>query len=424
MHISDGALAAPVLVGGACLTLAGVWMGLRRLDLDNMITTAVLASVFFVGSLIHVPLGPSSVHLLLNGLAGLVLGWVAFPCILVALILQSVLFQFGGLTVLGVNTLNVALPAVLCHLFLRGFMSKSGRYAALSGFVSGAGAVLGTALMVAICLGLSDEGFLPTAKIVVLAHLPVMLIEGIITMFTVTFLIRTRPELLGIQADIPAKQPVSPSGSGMPVRSLLLLACCLALPSAAEAHKFLVTAWTEGDVLLVESAFGDGSTGAGAEVTVKDLASGQVLMQGVADKDGMLSLPLTKTVRKAGNDLQVTADGGQGHLATCSVPADEFTLPNSASTQPGATTPHDKIRLDDAGDSRMDADLLKQLVRQEIGAVVQEQLQPLRRELRALQKQGPSVADIVGGIGWILGLAGVAVLVRRPSRGASRPPQA
>lgn len=424
MHISDGALAAPVLVGGACLTLAGVWMGLRRLDLDNMITTAVLASVFFVGSLIHVPLGPSSVHLLLNGLAGLVLGWAAFPCILVALILQSVLFQFGGLTVLGVNTLNVALPAVLCHLFLRGFMSKGGRYAAISGFVSGAGAVLGTALMVAICLGLSDEGFLPTAKIVVLAHLPVMLIEGIITMFAVTFLIRTRPELLGIQADIPTKQPVSPSGSGMPVRSLLLLACCLALPSAAEAHRFLVTAWTEGDVLLVESAFGDGSTGAGAEVTVKDLASGQVLMQGVADKDGMLSLPLTKTVREAGNDLQVTADGGQGHLATCSVPADEFTLPNSASTQPGATTPHDKIRLDDAGDSRMDADLLKQLVRQEVGAVVQEQLQPLRRELRALQKQGPSVADIVGGIGWILGLAGVAVLVRRPSRGASRPPQA
>jgi len=72
----------------------------------------------------------------------------------------------------------------------------------------------------------------------------------------------------------------------------------------------------------------------------------------------------------------------------------------------------------------MDDDLLRKLVRQEVGAVVQEQLQPLRRELRALQKQGPSVADIVGGIGWILGLAGVAVLVRRPDRDTARPKQA
>ncbi len=51
---------------------------------------------------------------------GLLLGWPAFPAILVGLFLQALLFQFGGLTVLGVNTFNVAVPAVLCFYLCAG----------------------------------------------------------------------------------------------------------------------------------------------------------------------------------------------------------------------------------------------------------------------------------------------------------------
>ena len=63
-------------------------------------TVAILAAHFFVGSLIHVPVGPSSVHVVLNGLLGMLLGWAAFPSIFVALMLQAILFQYGGITVL------------------------------------------------------------------------------------------------------------------------------------------------------------------------------------------------------------------------------------------------------------------------------------------------------------------------------------
>ncbi|MCV6597055.1 MAG: cobalt transporter CbiM, partial [Mangrovicoccus sp.] len=103
MHIVDGALSNPVVIGGAIAAAGGIAMGLRSLDLDRIPTAGVLSAAFFVASLIHVPIGPSSVHLILNGLAGLLLGWAAFPALFVGLLLQAVFFGFGGLTVLGIN---------------------------------------------------------------------------------------------------------------------------------------------------------------------------------------------------------------------------------------------------------------------------------------------------------------------------------
>ena len=45
-------------------------------------------------------------------------------------------------------------------------------------------------------LALSDSGFLTTAKVIIGANVPIMIIEGFITMFTVTFLARVQPEIL------------------------------------------------------------------------------------------------------------------------------------------------------------------------------------------------------------------------------------
>jgi cobalt/nickel transport system permease protein len=124
VHISEGVLSPAILGLGAALAVCGTAIGLRRLDYDRLMTVAILAAAFFVGSLIHIPIGPSSAHLILNGLLGVILGWAAFPAILVALMLQSVLFQYGGFTVLGVNTFNMAFPAVLCFILL---LRRAGR---------------------------------------------------------------------------------------------------------------------------------------------------------------------------------------------------------------------------------------------------------------------------------------------------------
>ncbi|MFP4360945.1 MAG: cobalt transporter CbiM, partial [Alphaproteobacteria bacterium] len=119
MHIVDGALAGEVVAGGAVLAAGGLAIGLKSLDLERIPAAGLLSATFFTASLIHVPLGPSSVHLIMNGLAGLVLGWAAFPALFVGLLLQAVFFGFGGVTVLGVNTVAIALPAVLAGLATR-----------------------------------------------------------------------------------------------------------------------------------------------------------------------------------------------------------------------------------------------------------------------------------------------------------------
>ena len=198
MHISEGVLSAPVLLGGGALTVAGTAIGLKKLDYDRIMTVSILSATFFVASLIHVPLGPGSVHLILNGLLGVILGWTAFPAILIALLLQAIFFQFGGMVVLGVNTFNMAAPAVLCFYLLRTWLKRP-KSRALAAFAGGFFSVLLAALLMALSLALSDAGFLDTAKLVVVAHLPIMVIEGFITMFTVSFLARVQPEILNIK---------------------------------------------------------------------------------------------------------------------------------------------------------------------------------------------------------------------------------
>jgi cobalt/nickel transport system permease protein len=197
-HIPDGVLSNPVLVAGTAVSLAGLALGLKALDPVRIPKVAMLSAVLFIASLVHFPAGLASVHLLLNGLAGIVLGWAVFPAMLVALLLQAVLFGFGGLMVLGVNTMNMAVPGLLAaglfHLLWR--PDASPRRASVLGALAGGGAVLLTALMVALVLALSGREFETAARLVVLTHLPVMAVEAVFTAAVVTLLARVKPEML------------------------------------------------------------------------------------------------------------------------------------------------------------------------------------------------------------------------------------
>ncbi|MFW5489122.1 MAG: cobalt transporter CbiM [Desulfovibrio sp.] len=196
MHISEGVLSGPILLAGGALTVVGTAIGLKKMDYDHVMTVALVAAAFFVASLIHVNAGPASVHLILNGLAGVMLGWAAFPAILTGLLLQAILFQYGGLSALGVNTFDMAGPAVLCYYMFRPLLAKGMGGKSLAAFGCGFCAVLLAALFTAVALTASDEGFLTSAKVLVVAHLPVMVIEGFVTMFAYGFLAKVKPDLL------------------------------------------------------------------------------------------------------------------------------------------------------------------------------------------------------------------------------------
>jgi cobalt/nickel transport system permease protein len=195
MHIVDGALADSVVIGGAILAFAGVAYGLKRMDLDRIPQMGILSASFFIASLIHVPVGPTSLHLILNGLIGLALGWTAFPAMFVALLLQAIFFGYGGLIVLGVNTLNIALPAVIVWLLLhRKIIILKPKQAAIWGGAAGALSIALTAVMVSISLALSGEAFFTAAKLALFSHLPIMIVEAFVTGAAVFLLVRVKPD--------------------------------------------------------------------------------------------------------------------------------------------------------------------------------------------------------------------------------------
>ncbi len=197
MHISEGVLSAPVLVGGGVLAAAGIAVGLRRLDYERVPQAAVLSSAFFVASLIRVPAPPSSAHLVLNGLVGMLLGWAAFPVLFIALLLQAVLFGFGGLSVLGVNTVVMGAPAIGCYLaFGRWLRRARGRTVFSLGFAAGVGGIVGGLLLLALALVTTGEAFTTVAALVLVAHVPVALTEGMVTGAVLAFLRQVRPEML------------------------------------------------------------------------------------------------------------------------------------------------------------------------------------------------------------------------------------
>jgi cobalt/nickel transport system permease protein len=201
VHIVDGVLSSPILIGGVAAAVAGVAIGLRGIEPDRIPRVGLMSAAFFVASLVHVPLGPSSVHLLLNGLAGIVLGWAVFPAALIALLLQAVFFGYGGLTVLGVNVVIMTVPAVLCYYAFR--LRRGAGFG--WGAATGAASVALTAIAVSLALALSGREFIPAAKLVLVAHVPVMVVEAAVTGASVALLQKVRPDVFAVPA-----APVAP----------------------------------------------------------------------------------------------------------------------------------------------------------------------------------------------------------------------
>lgn len=196
MHISDGVLPISVTIGGYIAATALTAWSARRTSSQELPKLAVVTAAFFVASLIHIPFGPTSVHLLIPGITGALLGPSAFLSIGLGLLLQSLLFQFGGLTALGANTLMMGLPALTCGWLFHKFKGNGQMRQTIAGGLVGAGGTTLAAIILAALLFTGGEDFFGVAKIALLAHVPVIVIEGLISAFTIRFLARVKPELL------------------------------------------------------------------------------------------------------------------------------------------------------------------------------------------------------------------------------------
>lgn len=198
VHVSDGILANEVWIAGSVLTCIILVYTLSRVRVEEIPKISLVTSGLFIASLIHIPIGPASVHLILAGLAGVLLGIGAFPSVFIAVLLQALLFQHGGITTIGINTLNIGLPALASYgIFHIGVKyTRSKRRFAVFGGVAGGMAVVLAAVLTSVVLILTGEELWGLMVILLSAHIPVMIIESIVVGSVTTFLIKVKPEML------------------------------------------------------------------------------------------------------------------------------------------------------------------------------------------------------------------------------------
>ncbi len=213
MHIPDGIVPAQVCLAGYGLTGFFTWYSLRQINKQGnpapqVPKASLLTAAFFVASSIYIPIPPASVHLLLNGLLGVVLGYFAFPAIVIGLFFQALIVGHGGLTTLGVNATMMGVPALLSyHIFqLRLLVDRKnpqrplslGIFAFLGGFVGLAlSALIFTGIVITTVPADFNVGTEQTAIVtLMLMHIPLAALEGGFTAMLVIFLQRVKPELL------------------------------------------------------------------------------------------------------------------------------------------------------------------------------------------------------------------------------------
>lgn len=195
MHISDGILSSEVVMVTSAISVGLVLYSLKTLKNSNIAIVAAMGAIFFIASFIHIPLGPTQIHLVLIGILGIILGSSVFISILIALLLQATLLGYGGLTSLGANLIIMALPAFLIYLIVKSrvlnFLSEKIKYFSI-GFLS----VLLSTLLLALILAFSKEEYLYAAYTIVFANIPAMVIEGLVTLFLINYLKKSMPEIL------------------------------------------------------------------------------------------------------------------------------------------------------------------------------------------------------------------------------------
>ncbi len=336
MHISDGVLTAPWLAAGFALSGLLALVAAYRVRDEEIPRIALLSAAFFVASLMHIRLGPTSVHLLLNGLVGVVLGRRAPLAILIGLTLQALLLGHGGFTTIGINACVMTLPALLAAVLFSALRRLPwfgrGRNALnwLCGCLLGMFSALATlVLQAAVLLWGGAEDWYSIVQLVFYAHLPIVLLEGVVLGFTVNYLVRVKPEMLGLPSMVGLEDSAHPTISP-PLALMLAALTSLFVASSASAHRPRADYTVRADrQVQIDGWFDPGdSRMKGAKVQV--FRPGQhLLAEGQMDDNGTFVFRFSQA-----EPLEVIVNAGAGHRATFTIPREKLEQNSKAEPRP------------------------------------------------------------------------------------------
>jgi cobalt/nickel transport system permease protein len=207
MHIPDGFLSLTVSIVCWFITVATLAMAIsntnKALGERQVPLMGVMAAFIFAAQMINFPVaGGTSGHLLGGTLAAITLGpWAGMLVMTAVIAVQGLLFQDGGLVVMGANILNMGL--LTCAVGYGLYRSVLGRNQNAKLAVAGLAAwisVMTGALVTSLELWLSGTAKLEIVVPAMLTvHAVIGLGEALITVAALGFIMRTRPDLLGDQ---------------------------------------------------------------------------------------------------------------------------------------------------------------------------------------------------------------------------------
>jgi nickel transport protein len=199
----------------------------------------------------------------------------------------------------------------------------------------------------------------------------------------------------------------------MSAKAMLVLFCWSLLTASAWAHKVNVFAWVEGDTVYTESKFSGGRMVKEGRITVLD-TGGIVLVEGVTDDSGAFAFKVPKVA-----DLTIVLEAGTGHRNTWKITATELEGGPPGPLKDAAAVSGEGTPEPSGGETlHVASGLSAHEVEEVVARQLEEKLRPLNRMMAESRDRGATLSDIVGGVGYILGLVGLGAYIRyRKERG-------
>lgn len=242
LHIPDGFLSTPIAILGWVLALVMIVIAIRQtrnqLGERQIPMMGVLAAFIFAAQAINFPVvAGTSGHLLGGALAAIVMGpWAATLIMTAVIAVQALLFQDGGLLVMGWNILNMgiftAFAGYATYRLIMLILKERPGSRLVAAFVGAWLSVEVGAIATAFELAASGTSPLQLALPAMVGfHALIGIGEGLITAGAIAFLLRARPEVLSTAELAPGRRMANVIVIGLAVAIIVALFSPLASPS-------------------------------------------------------------------------------------------------------------------------------------------------------------------------------------------------
>mgnify|MGYP003620369162 FL=1 len=216
------------------------------------------------------------------------------------------------------------------------------------------------------------------------------------------------------------RKSMAANAVSLAIAPVVLAAFILGTAVSAQAHRVNIFAWTEGNEVVAECGFNGGNKVKQGQVVIFDAATGAKVAEGRTDDLGVYRFPISAEGKAHG--VRIVIKAGEGHQNEWTVDAAELATiqPGTAATSAPAVSPAvapaaastlqpQAAPKADKSPAQQTANISAAEMQNIVNTALDAKLGPIRKELAEMRVARPGFSEIFGGIGWLVGLAGIAL---------------